>query len=278
MKGFTIIAGPCSIDKKNADEAVAIGNIPEVDGVRCVGLKSVTSPRPFMGIDADWFFNESTEKQPSLEIAKRIVVETGKFVAMELMDMRQLHHFMDSHLFIGKMFLWNPAIMQLGWPIHNMAKVAKEHGWRIGLKNPKWSSDPELELLPGVILDNGEKTWWGNAHFSQNAGVKPIMIQRGIEGKGKKPFRNLPNHAASTKMRKLGLEVYFDPSHSFGKELRDRIVDWTLEALEMRLDDGRYLYTGLLIEVGTSQTDTDQHISIDELKRLIEGIKKQREL
>ena len=275
MKNFTIIAGPCSIDEKNVEEAIEIGNIPEVDGVRCVGLKSVTSPRPFMGIDKEAYFENQLLTWPSVKMAERIIAETGKFIAFELMDTRQLGQY--AHLPEGKVFIWNPAIGQVGYPIYQAAKLASRFGWGIGLKNPKWAGEAEFEAAPGIVLDNGEKNWYGNAKFAEEAGVRPVMIQRGIEGAGKGQFRNIPNHAASMRMKALGYEVYFDPSHTFGKELRDEIAARTLEVLEMKAPgENEYLYSGILIEVGNSQTDTGQHISIIELRKLIEGIRHQR--
>lgn len=275
MKDFTIIAGPCSIDEKNIEEAIEIGNIEEVDGVRCVGLKSVTSPRPFMGIDKEAYFGNQLLTWPSIKLAERIIEETGKMIAFELMDPFQLGQYV--HLPKGKVFIWNPAIGQLGYPIYRAAKQASRLGWGIGLKNPKWAGEPEFEAAPGIVLDNGEKNWYGNAKFSEEGGVTPVLIQRGIEGAGKAPFRNIPNHVASMRMKALGYEVFFDPSHTFGKDLRDEIVQRTLEVLEMRAPgEEEYLYSGILIEVGNSQTDTGQHISIIELRELIAGIRRQR--
>ena len=280
MKNVTIIAGPCSIDEKNIEEAVEIGRIPEIDGVRCVGLKSVTSPRPFMGIDKDWFFGGRLGIPPSVALARRIIGETGKFVATEVMDIEQLYPY-DRREFDGKLFLWNPAIMQLGWPIFRAARLAESNSWGVGLKNPKWLGDIETAIpysaknkYDDIPVSNGEKVWWGNAQFTGKAGVRPIMIHRGFETPNKGRLRNVPHHEAAGKMQLLGYEVYFDPSHTFGPNLRDEIVDRTLEVLELPGYGGpEYLYSGILIEVGTSKTDTDQHISFKELRRLIDGIK-----
>jgi 3-deoxy-D-arabino-heptulosonate 7-phosphate (DAHP) synthase len=277
MKDFTIIAGPCSIDQDNVKEATEIGRIPEVDGVRCVGLKSVTSPRPFMGIDKEAYFNNDLMTWPSVRLAQQIIAETGKFIAFELMDTSQLRQYV--RLPLGKVFVWNPAIGQVGYPVYQSAKIGKHYEWRIGIKNPKWAGTPEFEAAPGIVLDNGEKNWLGNAKFSEEAGLRPVMIQRGIEGTDKGTYRNIPNHQASLKMKALGYEVFFDPSHTFGKDMRDEIVARTLDVLRILAPDGDgYLYSGILIEVGTSQTDTGQHITIDELRKLIEGIKLLRNL
>jgi hypothetical protein len=43
-------------------------------------------------------------------------------------------------------------------------------------------------------------------------------------------------------------------------------------------DGNNWLYDGALIEVGTSTTDTDQHISIDEMQALAQELAKYREL
>ena len=72
--------------------------------------------------------------------------------------------------------------------------------------------------------------------------------------------------------------MFFDPSHVCGPKLRDQIIDKTLEALQLKLDDSRWLYDGILIEAGTSTTDTEQHITINELSNLIDEISKFREI
>lgn len=46
----------------------------------------------------------------------------------------------------------------------------------------------------------------------------------------------------------------------------------------MMIDEENYLYDGALIEVGRSKTDTEQHITIEELDYLCQQITKFREL
>lgn len=260
-----IIAGACSIDQENKKEALELADIPEVWGVRCVGLKSVTSPRDFMGVDQKAYF-DGDEYPPSIKIAKEIA-NKGKYVGLELMDIAQLDWYED----IDKMFIWNPAINQLGYPIYQTAKRAKKD-WYMGLKNPKWHGDAETQV-EGNPLTNGEKNWLGNAKYAELGGAKNIvMIQRGIDAPNKGSYRNIPNHAGSARLKKLGYEVWFDPSHTFGQLMRDEIVPRTIQVMGMKID-GDWLYSGLLIEVGTSQTDSFQHISIDELKTLIHALK-----
>lgn len=72
--------------------------------------------------------------------------------------------------------------------------------------------------------------------------------------------------------------MFFDPSHSFGRFLRDQIVDQTVLAMKMKINEEEYLYDGILIEVGTSITDTEQHITVEELQKLCNEIAKFREI
>ena len=71
-----------------------------------------------------------------------------------------------------------------------------------------------------------------------------------------------------------GYQIFFDPSQVCGQKLRNQIVDKTLEALQLKLDEDRCLYNGILIEAGTSTTDTEQHITIKKLSNLIDEISK----
>ena len=105
------------------------------------------------------------------------------------------------------------------------------------------------------------------------------MIQRGVDDAEKGDFRNLPIHQCAKRVKQAtGYGMLFDPSHSFGPKLRDKIVEGTIEAMKMKIDDGNWLYDGILVEVGTSTTDTEQHITISELSNLIDEISKFREI
>lgn len=138
----------------------------------------------------------------------------------------------------------------------NMALFAKRNGWHVGIKNGKWHSM--------------EKTWEGlssyvDAHVEKE---KVIMIQRGVEVPEKGEFRSLPVHDSAVRMKENGMRIFFDPSHSFGPKLRDEIVDGTVEAMKMKTASGEFVYDGVLVEVGTSVTDTKQHITVSELDEL----------
>jgi 3-deoxy-D-arabino-heptulosonate 7-phosphate (DAHP) synthase len=282
---LTIIAGPCSVDNNNLHEVYKIAQIKvngkrAIAGTRVVGLKSRTSlstDGKNMGIDFSAFMNNlerliegkpatSFEEPPSVALAKKICSDTGLVIATEIMSpLVQLPSFEDP-IFKNKLLAWSPAVSQLGWPAMKMALYAKRNGWQIGIKNGKWR---------GM-----EKTWEGIASYV-NAHVEPhktIMIQRGIETPEKGKFRSLPVHESARQMKEKGFQVYFDPSHSYGPLLRDEIVKGTIEAMKLRTKDGKHVYDGVLIEVGTSVTDTNQHITLVELQELVNELSKLRTL
>ena len=60
--------------------------------------------------------------------------------------------------------------------------------------------------------------------------------------------------------------------------MRRHIVAAVLEAMRMKMNDEEYVYDGILIEVGTSTTDTDQHITLEELAVLAQELAKERDL
>jgi 3-deoxy-D-arabino-heptulosonate 7-phosphate (DAHP) synthase len=155
-----------------------------------------------------------------------------------------------------------------------MAGYAQVKGWSLGIKNGKWYGDAEA-TVEGVPLTNMEKTWYGHLSFAESENLpkeKVSFIQRGIDITQKGNYRYAPSHKSAARIKKLtGCEMLFDPSHSFGKLMRDEIVSRTIEAMKLKTEDG-YLYDGIMIEVGTSPTDTDQHITIDEFKALCKSL------
>lgn len=272
---LTIIAGPCSVDENNMHEVLEIAKIKAkgtraIAGTRVVGLKSRTAlsvDGKNMGIDFPVFMRnlhksmdgvspKEFEEPPSVALARTIREETGLMIATEVMNpMVQLPSF-ESEIFRDNVLIWSPAVSQLGWPAMNMALFAKRNGWHVGIKNGKWHSM--------------EKTWKGlssyvDAHVEKE---KVVMIQRGVEVPEKGQFRSLPVHDSAVRMKDNGMRIFFDPSHSFGPKLRDKIVDGTVEAMKMKTASGQFVYDGVLVEVGTSVTDTEQHITVSELDEL----------
>ncbi len=284
-KKLVIIAGPCSVDQNNLEEVfkiaeMKVGGKRVIAGTRVVGLKSRTSfsiDGKNMGIDFAVFMRNlekliegkppsTFEEPPSVTIAKNICRDTGLIIATEIMSpLVQLPSFEDE-VFKNKVLAWSPAVSQLGWPAMKMALFAKRNGWSVGIKNGKWK---------GM-----EKTWEGLASYVR-AHVetdKAIMIQRGIEVPEKGKFRSLPVHESARQMKEKGFQVFFDPSHSFGPLLRDDIVKGTIDAMKLTTSDGQNVYDGVLIEVGTSVTDTEQHITLDELQEMCDALSIFREL
>jgi len=284
-KELTIIAGPCSVDERNLHEVLDIAKIRvegkrAIAGTRVVGLKSRTAlsmDGKNMGIDFAVFMRNlqksmdgisptEFEEPPSVTLARHIRQETNLMIATEVMSpLVQLPSF-ESEIFKNNVLIWSPAVSQLGWPTMKMALFAKRNGWNVGIKNGKWHSM--------------EKTWMGlssyvDAHIEKE---KVIMIQRGVEVPEKGEFRSLPVHESAVKMKEAGMKVFFDPSHSFGPKLRDEIVDGTVEAMKMKTNAGEHVYDGVLIEVGTSVTDTKQHITVLELANLCERLGEFRSL
>lgn len=280
-----VVAGPCSFAEGNLSEIKQIADIRCADGhgglqraiwgTRVVGLKSRTeldASGEGMGIDFHALTNPAEGIiPPSVRFAEQIVKETGLLVATEvMMPHRQLPHYVDR-IPKGKLLAWNPSVMTLGWPVMEMAKFAKENGWLVGLKHGKWLGEgiDAVENTNRTAPSSMEKAWTGLATFCQGLDGSLVLIHRGVDVDGKGEFRSMPLHEAArrAKQRIPGSKLYFDPSHSFGPRLRDNIVTGTINA--MRIPDGNsFLYDGILIESGTSITDTMQHISLPELENL----------
>jgi len=289
---LTIIAGPCSIDRHNLNDIYRISEITvknaqgkkqkAVFGTRVVGLKSRTALSKDgvgMGIDYEAFMKNTDlllngsplkkmETLPSVIMAKKIIQDTGMLVATEVMcPLVQLPIF-EKHIAKNKLLIWNPAVNQLGWPVLKMGHYAKRNHWYIGLKNGKWLSS------------SMEKTWLGLMNFANLKNSENLVfIQRGVDVKNKGDFRSLPVHESAIRVKQISrCKMFFDPSHSFGPKLRHKIVDGVIDAMKIKLDDNSFLYDGILIEVGHSQTDTDQHLTIKEFEELCHRLAEFREL
>lgn len=300
----TIIAGPCSVDKNNIDQFFRIANIRVTNsanktqraiwGLRVVGLKSRTSmdnTGEGMGMDFhEYVYNAGliTSKQsmehfkmaPSVEVARRLIEETGLTVATEIVDPVIQLPLYERIIPRDKLLVWNPAVNQLGYQMYIMGIYAERNGWFIGIKNGKWFGETPNE----EEINTMEQNWIGQISFATkdkqfSLHDRIIMIHRGVDVMEKEKFRNLPVHDSAEKVRKMtGVKMFFDPSHSLGRFLRDRIVEQTILAMQMRTSDGDYLYDGILIEVGTSKIDTEQHITIEELQKLCDEISKFRSI
>ena len=107
---------------------------------------------------------------------------------------------------------------------------------------------------------------WMSGVWLQNRRI--IAIHRGYDLETKRTHRNQPLHENAVDMKKKcpWLRMYFDPSHTFWPDMRSSIVEETIKAMQMKVPETDiYLYDWILIEAGTSTTDTKQHITLDEL-------------
>lgn len=293
---LTIIAGPCSVDEHNVKEIREIAKIEAMDrsgqkkraiaGTRVVGLKSRTDldvKGDGMGMDFQIYQKnmkilmeggniKDMEILPSALIAEEITRETGMLIATEVMNpVIQLPSF-EGRVGKGKFLPWNPAVNQLGWQIEHMAAFAKRNGWHIGIKNGKWIGDhlhhaDHPDYLGKTTM---EKTWAGLVKYASGIDGDIILIHRGVDVPDKGDFRSAVVHEIAKRVKTdSGAKLFFDPSHSYGPKLRSHIVGAVVEAARMKTATGDFLYDGFLIETGTSSTDTEQHITIQELRELV---------
>ena len=294
-----IFAGPDSLDDFNIEELYKIAEIkahgePAIYGARTVGLKSRTtfdhanSDAGFMGYDFEAImqnFNifghggnaDDLVPLPTVQMAGKLYRATGLIGSSEIMLPAIQLACIKKSFATDPFLVWNSAVDQLGWHIRQMAGFAQEHGWMVGLKNGKWLGEEykksETQEFKGKT--SIETVWDGLVNYASIA-PETILIQRGCDLPAKGEYRNLPIHYAAlrTKVRHQdeNVSLFFDPSHSLGPKMRDRIVEKTVEAMQMKIDDERYLYDGILIEVGTAKCDTHQHISVAELQQLVDEL------
>lgn len=298
---LTIIAGPCSIDDQNIHEVYQIADIEAkqqraVAGTRIVGLKSRTNfDQSGMGMGMDYevyaknlitLFEGGTIRDldiaPSACLAKDIHAKTSLLIATEVMHpLVQLPSY-EGILGKGAFLPWNPSVNQLGWHIHQTAAFARRNGWHIGIKNGKWIGDHLHAANTSTYQGKTtmEKTWAGLVDYVGDIDHDIILIHRGVDVPGKGDYRNAVVHSIAERVKEsTGVKLFFDPSHAYGPKLRSQIVDATIAASKMKTHNGKeYLYDGILIEVGTSTTDTEQHITVKELQELVKKLSELRNL
>lgn len=300
---LTIIAGPCSIDQKNVQEIYRIAEItitdksgkkqPAIAGTRIVGMKSRTELNATgngMGIDYPVFMQNLASLTnggcvrdlavpPSVQIAEEVYKKTSMCIATEVMSPTlQLPQY-EGRIPAGKLMPWNPAVEQLGWPILQTAEIVRKHKWHIGIKNGKWVGEhvrnANSEDYHGVTTM--EKTWAGLASYVGNINGDIVLIHRGVDVPDKGDYRNAPVHNIAKRTKEqTGAKLYFDPSHAYGPKMKKQITYAVIDAMQLTMDDGSFLYDGILVETGTSSTDTDQHISLQELEQMVNEIAQYR--
>ena len=290
----SIIAGPCSINEDNFHELYQLASMEvrnskgvaqrAISGVRVVGLKSRTYYMPDgkdLGIDySHYIHNLSIYQQgggindlvmmPGIEIAKQVADETGLLVATEIVSPLIQVPLYERVLKENDMLLWNPAISQIGWHFLEITQFIRNTNWKLGLKNPKWQGKQKYDAATLTELSSMEKAWVGLSSYAAAVKDRVVFIHRGVSIAESGMYRNMPLHESAKKIKQItGAKMYFDPSHSFGPKLRDKIVLGTLHAMKMMFSENEYLYDGILIEAGTSKTDSGQHITHSELQELV---------
>lgn len=295
---FSIIAGPCSIDLNNFEEiekilSIEINGKMAIAGTRVVGLKSRTAfdkTGKGMGMDFENFLYNSNvlmnggnindfKDLPSILLASELQEKFNCIIASEIMDSAIQMPLFDKYI-KGVMMPWNPAVNSLGWNIFGISKYCEKNNWLLGIKNPKNLGISPKDSEENNISTPMEKVWSELAGYSNLTNERKILIHRGVDCEIKCDFRAKPVHKAAMRTKALcpGIKLFFDPSHSYGEKLRDRICEGTIKAMKLKDLKGNYLYDGILIEVGTSETDTEQHITILELENMVKELTKFREI
>lgn len=304
-EAITVIAGPCSIDESNIHEVYEIADIEvtnrlgktqkAIAGTRIVGIKSRTelsADGSGMGIDYPVFKKNmdmltqggcisDLSVPPSVMYAEEVYKKTEMLIATEIMSpLVQLPQY-EGRIPAGKLMPWNPAVEQLGWPIMQMSEFARKNGWHIGLKNGKWVGEHvhTANTAEYTAQTSMEKTWAGLTKYVGDIKGDVILIHRGVDVPDKAEYRNTPvHHIAQRTKQSTHAKLYFDPSHAFGPKMRSHISYAVIDAMKIKHSDNEYLYDGILIETGTSKTDTEQHITIPELQNLVQQIAEFRDL
>lgn len=291
MSSLTIIAGPCSIDNENIKEILELDKVKinkkkVIAGTRIVGLKSRTSLSNDLGMGIDFptykknlhiYMNggshRSFELPPSLKYINEVLNKTELVVATEIMNpviqLPMLEGIKD------RMLIWNPSVNQLGWQIMETALFASKNNWKIGIKNGKWTGRKTPSNKRHEAIEN---TWGGLVSYAKSITEEVIIIHRGFCTHKQSDYRNEPIHsiAAHTKLQ-TKTKLFYDPSHALGPNLKHKIVEDTIRAMNERIGSD-FLYDGILIEVGNSKTDTLQHITLSELNTLVKELSKFRTL
>lgn len=300
-RDLEIVAGPCQISPENLKEIYQMAEIRVNDGKggmqralygeRFVGLKSRTmlnGEGEGMGID----FPVISEQMlimpdrlevvpPSVQMAEQFVKDTDLLVATEVMMPDVQLPFYEGKIPAGKLMLWNPSVNQLGWQIAQTANIARRNDWLVGIKNGKALDIPLAAANEATHTTTSlENTWVGLSSYARDMNGQLILIHRGADTPEKGLYRSAPVHeiAKRAKERVPDAKLYFDPSHSFGQKLRDDIVEGTISAMLMTDEKNNFLYDGILIEVGTSDSDTGQHITVNEFEDMVKELARYRKL
>ena len=236
LDGPLIIAGPCSF--ATYDEfyynAKALKDMG-ITYIRCGAFKPRTSPYSFQGLHEE-----------GMEIAKRVKQELNIKIVAELFNIEQVEKFFD---------------------VVDIIQVGSRNMYNYDFLTKLGTVDKPIILKRGFTATIEE---WLNAaeYIAKNGNTKIILCERGVRGFD--PYtRNILDLQSVVVAKKLcNLPVIVDPSHAGGR--RDLVYPMSMAAMACGAD-------GLLIEAHTtpdeSQTDSQQTIGLEELKKILLKIK-----
>jgi 3-deoxy-7-phosphoheptulonate synthase len=238
---FEVIAGPCAIESKESlDEIASSIKSIGINVLRGGAYKMRTSPQSFrgMGETALYYMKEMGEKYKLVTVSECIDVNDVEIMS-ELIDV----------LLIGTRNMYNYPLLEKLGTITNP----------IILKRGMSATYNEWVMAASYIVESG------------NPNV--ILCERGIRT-FESYTRNTLDISSIPAIKSLsGFPVYVDPSHSTGRRDMVRSMSWAAVAAGAN---------GLLIETHLnpikSLCDSDQAISLNELKILYKPIKRLREL
>jgi hypothetical protein len=302
-----IWAGHCSENKNNIEETERIARQtirnPRtgrqqriVNRTRGVAFKSRTGLKDLLSyMGMDWKAIQANDTMymegkghldyllyPSLIHLSNISRATGVGVASEIL-MPHLQLPVWGRYFKGKSFQpWTAAVDSKGTSAMEFANWANRFGWDIALKNPKISGKrtytelltaPQKEIEKTTVFSTWQGAWsWAGSN--QNT----TMIHRGVDMpsdlEGMDTFRNLPIHRVAAALQAVtGCNLGYDPSHINGQGRKEHIVEDAIEAAQtINPFTGNPQYQVLLLEVGNSTTDTEQHITLNQLQQIGETV------
>jgi hypothetical protein len=313
-----IIAGPDGVDNINCNTQLLnkMSILEQVDMVRCVGAKSRTSLTPgnFAGIDytliktnqdiltkggstKDFILANLDGSQTSLDMAKENYLRTGKGFATEvsggIVQLLMIQEFLARNSEASDMpvMIWNPAVDQLANNIDIASRIAASNNWSVGIKNSHAFGEV-LELAESESYKGEtslEKRIKGMVEICLNNGVKDIaVIMRGVDI-GDKTSLGMRNVETPYTAKRLAMffqdqpEVTMgvDHNHSMGGKKRHEILSALKKSAGLKLDNGSYLYSLVLVESvmsvdQTSHCDGDQPLYYDELVDFCDWVSKNR--
>jgi 3-deoxy-7-phosphoheptulonate synthase len=235
-EGFTVIAGPCSVEGLEMMRTTAKRVGPAgAAGLRGGAFKPRTSPYSFQGLGEE-----------GLEILARIREETGLPVVTEVMDTRQAElvaGYADM-LQIGARNMQNFALL---------TEVGRLHR-PVLLKRGMSATVKDLLLAAEYVMSQGN--------------MQVILCERGIRTFETATRNTFDLAAIPVLKRETHLPVFADPSHAGGA--RDLVAPLSYAAAAAGAD-GLLVEVHPVPEEATS--DGEQSLSLDEFDGLMAGLR-----